>query len=506
MDHTNYNNNNIITGNEENNPQGAAHIPNPHAGKAPANNTSSCQSVIGGAPVRALGDITNASRANVRMAPAVTASTAHPPTATSTTACHIASAVPRANNPNPGLRLRRTDGAIIKHSPTGSRLSNVSVAALKAAVGAASSSSPMATSATAPRRPVVADPNAGVSATAVAASSVKCKLDFAAPSIMEAYSNRDGVVPVEEGGSVMLPGGVLDIDYDDRNNCLHVPEYAKVIHTAFLCKEPSFMVDHLYMDSQEDVTIKMRAILVDWLVDVHAKFKLRPEVLFLTVNIIDRYLQSAPVLRRKLQLVGVCAMLIASKYEEIYPPEVNDFVFIADRAYPKKEVITMEAKILRQLGFELTIPHVLPFMYRITKAANKALRSVGTVHEHMTQYIVELSLLDTELLRFRPSLVAAAACYLAGSITRPGFSWDPTMEFYSGGYSVSHLEECTAILRKLLTDDIDLPNTNRLNAVKRKFSSPRFSAVATLVTRFLEAPVPSAAPAAAMDICRPRPF
>lgn len=84
----------------------------------------------------------------------------------------------------------------------------------------------------------------------------------------------------------------------------------------------------------------MRAILVDWLVEVHAKFKLLPETLFLTVNIIDRFLTIVkPIKRAKLQLVGVTALLIATKYEEIYPPTIKDLVYITDNAYSKEEIL-----------------------------------------------------------------------------------------------------------------------------------------------------------------------
>lgn len=90
----------------------------------------------------------------------------------------------------------------------------------------------------------------------------------------------------------------------------------------------------------------MRAILVDWLVEVHLKFKLVPETLYLTVNLIDRYLELVQVPRQKLQLIGVTAMLIASKYEEIYAPEVRDFVYITDRAYTKEEILDQEFDML----------------------------------------------------------------------------------------------------------------------------------------------------------------
>lgn len=97
----------------------------------------------------------------------------------------------------------------------------------------------------------------------------------------------------------------------------------------------------------------MRAILVDWLVDVHLKFKLLAETLFLTVNLIDRYLSVKQVQRSRLQLVGVSAMLITTKYEEIYPPTVKDFVYITDNAYTKDEVLEMECDILQTLDFDI---------------------------------------------------------------------------------------------------------------------------------------------------------
>ena len=101
-----------------------------------------------------------------------------------------------------------------------------------------------------------------------------------------------------------------------------------------------------YMTKQEDINEKMRSILIDWLVEVHLKFKLVPESLYLTVNLIDRYLDKEQVNRQKLQLVGVTAMLIACKYEEIYPPIVRDFVYITDNAYTKEEILEMERKML----------------------------------------------------------------------------------------------------------------------------------------------------------------
>lgn len=78
------------------------------------------------------------------------------------------------------------------------------------------------------------------------------------------------------------------------------------------------------------------------------------ETLFLTVNLIDRYLSLHQTTRTKLQLVGVAALFIASKYEEIYAPDLKDFVYVCDRAYTKEEILDMESKILLTVQFDLT--------------------------------------------------------------------------------------------------------------------------------------------------------
>lgn len=93
---------------------------------------------------------------------------------------------------------------------------------------------------------------------------------------------------------------------------------------------------HYMKEIQRDINEKMRAILVDWLIEVHLKFKLRHETLYLTVNVLDRFLCVRETERRKLQLVGVVALLVASKYEEIYAPEKADIVYICDNVRDKR--------------------------------------------------------------------------------------------------------------------------------------------------------------------------
>ena len=125
-----------------------------------------------------------------------------------------------------------------------------------------------------------------------------------------------------------------------------------------------------YLAVQTEILPRMRAVLIDWLIGVHLQFHLLQETLYTTVAILDRYLQHdvKKISRSKLQLVGVASMLIAAKYEEIYAPEVKDFVYITDRAYTEKEILKMEIKILSALNFDLGRPLPLHFLRRASKA------------------------------------------------------------------------------------------------------------------------------------------
>ena len=183
--------------------------------------------------------------------------------------------------------------------------------------------------------------------------------------------------------------------------------YAEEIYQDLFVTETRYTAKFGYMKNQVDISEKMRSILIDWLVEVHNKFKLSPETLFLTVNIIDRYLERISICKARLQLVGVSAMLIASKYEDIYPPETNDFVYITDKAYTKEEILAMEMSILKQLEYNVTVPSSYRFLQRFTRVSNCSEQQVALV-----RYLVELTLIDYKMIRFSNSIIAASAVYL----------------------------------------------------------------------------------------------
>jgi|Transcript_23189 cyclin B len=107
------------------------------------------------------------------------------------------------------------------------------------------------------------------------------------------------------------------------------------------------------MRKQTDINENVRAILVDWIISVHAKFKLLPETLYLTINLIDRYFSLFNVNKAEVQLVGITALLISTKYEEIYPPTVKDFIYLTDNTFTRQQILNMEKNMLFHLQFDI---------------------------------------------------------------------------------------------------------------------------------------------------------
>lgn len=154
------------------------------------------------------------------------------------------------------------------------------------------------------------------------------------------------------------------VDRQNISNPFMVAEYAQHISEELLRVEKESLPSPNYMSHQTDINFNMRAILVDWIIEVHLKFKLLPETLFITINLIDRYLSQTNIRRKNLQLVGVTCMFIASKYEDIYPPPVIDFANITDNAYTTTQIFEMEFSVLSTLNFNITCCSPYRFLER----------------------------------------------------------------------------------------------------------------------------------------------
>jgi G2/mitotic-specific cyclin 2 len=185
-----------------------------------------------------------------------------------------------------------------------------------------------------------------------------------------------------------------------------------------------------YMKHQVHLQWRMRGILVDWLIEVHAKFRLLPETLFLGVNLVDRFLTARTVTVERLQLIGITALLIASKYEEVMAPSIEAFIYIADGGYTEEEILKAERYLLKVVNFDLSYPNPMNFLRRISKADDYDIHT-----RTIAKYLIEISLVDDRFLRYTPSLVAAAGMFLSRQMMERG-SW---VDFPSSSFSTINL-------------------------------------------------------------------
>ncbi|KAF5444842.1 hypothetical protein F2P56_033941 [Juglans regia] len=227
---------------------------------------------------------------------------------------------------------------------------------------------------------------------------------------------------------------------------------------------------------QKDVTANMRGILVDWLVDVAEEYKLLPDTLYLSISYIDRFLSLNVLNRQKLQLLGVSSMLIASKYEEITPPKVDEFCSITDNTFSKAEVVKMEADILKLLMFEMGNPTIKTFLRIFNSVAQEYYKTPNSKLEFLGYYLAELSLLDYNCVKFSPSLVAASVIFIARFIIQPKMHpWSPKLQEYTG-YKPVDLKECIHLIR-----DLHLRKKGgSLQAIRDKYKQHKFKYVGSL--------------------------
>ncbi|KAK4836814.1 hypothetical protein QYF36_000402 [Acer negundo] len=211
---------------------------------------------------------------------------------------------------------------------------------------------------------------------------------------------------LEEHGEVAGQGKLPSID-DDCNQ-LEVAEYVDEIYQYYWIMEAQNPLPGNYMSIQTDITPLMRGILINWLIEVHFKFELMQETLYLMVTLLDRYLSQVQIKKNEMQLVGLTALLLASKYEDFWHPRIKDLISVSAESYTRDHMLRMEKLMLKTLKFRLNVPTPYVFMLRFLKAAQS-----DTKLEHLAFYLTELSLVEYEALKFKPSLLCASAIYVA---------------------------------------------------------------------------------------------
>jgi len=296
-------------------------------------------------------------------------------------------------------------------------------------------------------------------------------------------------VPVDAVSQVIASMSQLAISQVETSNVQNVEEYVHDICNLLFRNETRFLARADYMETiQTDITGEDRAMLIDRVVKVHARFCLRPETLHLTVNLIDRYLTKMPIIKQRLQLVGVVAMFIASKSEEtsieetaieeiqseISPPEFQSrrshrppsprdwvwiYVWIVGNACTENDILVMECTMLSVLSFQIVVPTAANFFDVFEKA-----NDCNAVHLLLARYILELGLLDLRSLQYKPSQMAAAALLLSNRVIRT-IVWPANM-VQQTRHTEQSLGSCAAVLRELY--EADQAGASQLRAVFEK--------------------------------------
>nr|AAK32876.1 cyclin B2 [Rana dybowskii] len=311
-------------------------------------------------------------------------------------------------------------------------------------------------------------------------SNVSVKPKAVAVTVIEAPSQAKEASPVPMDVSMKeeeelcqafseVLNHVVDIDAEDGGNPQLCSEYVVDIYNYLREREVQQSIKQRYLDGME-INERMRAILVDWLIQVNSRFQFLQETLYMGIAIMDRFLQVQPISRGKLQLVGVTSLLLASKYEEMYSPEVADFAYITDNAYTTSQIREMEMIILRELKFDLGRPLPLHFLRRASKAC-----SADAEQHTLAKYLMELTLVDYEMVHFHPSEIAAAALCLAQKVLGVG-SWGSTQHHYTG-----YTEEDLTPIIKHIAKNVTKVNQNRTKhvAVRNKYASSKLMKIST---------------------------
>jgi cyclin B len=293
----------------------------------------------------------------------------------------------------------------------------------------------------------------------------------------EKSNNSKNKISVFKNNSINLKiQPLFKINIQSNNSeYLYNREYFDEIYTNLLLEEKKSYkkIEKDYMDKQYDINHKMRAILVDWLIEVHLNFHFKRKTLFQTIQIIDLFLSKKLMQKNKFQLLGIASLLISCKENEIFYPPIEEFVNITNNAFTKKELFNMEVYILKVLNFEVLLPTSEEFYNIISEAFN-----FNKMQHHLGEYFLDSALVDYEILRYKPSAIGLACAYIVMKFYGiNGYKdlYDPRM-MMEYNYPQKTIKECAKALCFLVQN----LSKSTLKAAKDKYSLELFGNVAQL--------------------------
>jgi len=217
-----------------------------------------------------------------------------------------------------------------------------------------------------------------------------------------------------------------------------------------------------YMDAQTGMNPIMRAFLIDWLINAHRFLFLEHRTLYLATNIIDRFLSKAVVAKQRFGLLAISALFLASKYEEVTQPLLDDFLKITKYRCQRHDVIIMESIILQIINFDLGTISSCDYLNHYFEN-----HECSNLQKHIADYLSVLSLMDYDQIAFKPSDIACSCILLAKSITNCDKSRDVLYVFKK---TESELEMCTNAISHYLKE---ISSQKRNNMTKPLLSAIR---------------------------------
>ncbi|WKY02646.1 hypothetical protein Q1695_016146 [Nippostrongylus brasiliensis] len=301
------------------------------------------------------------------------------------------------------------------------------------------------------------------------------------PTIRSEFSNF-GMNDDDDGKSSQY-GSALDYELDSRDEYVTAisekelrediiyssPEFSDDIYRYMKSREVKVRPKSNYMSRQDDINSEMRAILVDWLSDVVQEYKMHQETLHLAVSLVDRTLSRLRTNRERLQLIGTTAIMIASKYEEIYPPELKEFVYITSDTYTSEQILQMERIVLNELRFDVGTPTSQWFGGRFARYQKASRKTINAMN-----MLLDLVLLDYDYLAYRPSYIAASCLCYANVLTGP-IPWSSEMERWSG-ISIANISN----LLRAIHNSFRNASSSKFTSIPKRYSSPEFDNVSGL--------------------------
>ena len=225
-----------------------------------------------------------------------------------------------------------------------------------------------------------------------------------------------------------------------------------------------------YMTLQNDICDKMRAILVDWIIDVHNKLNMNKKTLFQCVFIIDAYLSKCIIEKKNLQLLGMAALLIASKENEVNYPSLQTFILLSENAYTLEELKDMEIKVIQNLECDILAPTAEEFF-----SINADYFEFTEIQKYFGEFFLDASLIDYHLLKYKQSTIAVACGYIVikfFNLNGANLIVDNTNQ----GVNSKEVKDCAKDLCLLMRNLWD----SFLRATKNKYFSDKYLNVAQL--------------------------